>query len=112
MVIKREPDAAMREALARWARAATRNGYHFWAQISHAGRQTQKLVNPHPKAPSTVKPGLPGGQFSELVALTIAEIEDSVRRFATCAAPAVSVLAAARQLMAQQEQWLASRRAG
>lgn len=86
VVIEREPDAAMREALARWARAATRNGNHFWAQISHAGRQTQKLVNPHPKAPSAVKLGLPGGQFGDPVALTIAEIEDIVRRFAICAA--------------------------
>ena len=86
VVIEREPDAAMREALARWARAATRNGNHFWAQISHAGRQTQKLVNPQPKAPSAVKLGLPGGQFGQPVALTIAEIEDIVRRFAVCAA--------------------------
>jgi len=86
VVIEREPDAAMREALARWARAATRNGNHFWAQISHAGRQTQKPVNPHPKAPSAVKLGLPGGQFGQPVALTIAEIEEIVRRFALCAA--------------------------
>ncbi len=86
VVIEREPDAAMREALARWARAATRNGNHFWAQISHAGRQTQKPVNPHPKAPSAVKLGLPGGQFGQPVALTIAEIEEIARRFAICAA--------------------------
>ena len=51
VVIDREPDAAMRAALARWAQAATRNGNQFWAQVSHAGRQTQKIVNPRPKAP-------------------------------------------------------------
>ena len=86
VVIDREPDAALRAALASWARTATRNGNHFWAQISHAGRQTFKIVNPHPKAPSAVKLGLPGGQFGEPVALTIPEIEEIVRRFGICAA--------------------------
>ncbi|MCB1706201.1 MAG: NADH:flavin oxidoreductase/NADH oxidase family protein [Halioglobus sp.] len=86
VIIDREPDAAMRAALSRWAAAATRNGNHFWAQISHAGRQTQKNVNRHPKAPSPVKVGLPGGQFGEPVALTTTEIEDIVRRFGVCAA--------------------------
>jgi 2,4-dienoyl-CoA reductase-like NADH-dependent reductase (Old Yellow Enzyme family) len=86
VIIDREPNAHMQAALSSWATAATRNGNHFWAQISHAGRQTQKNVNPHPKAPSPVKIGLPGGQFGEPVALTIAEIEDIVRRFGVCAA--------------------------
>ena len=86
VVIDREPDAAMRSALADWARAGTRGGNHLWAQISHAGRQTQKNVNPHPKAPSAVKLGLPGGQFGEPVALTAAEIQDIVQRFGVCAA--------------------------
>jgi 2,4-dienoyl-CoA reductase-like NADH-dependent reductase (Old Yellow Enzyme family) len=86
VIIDREPDAAMREALSRWAQAGTRNGNHLWAQISHAGRQTQRNVNPHPKAPSAVKLGLPGGQFGEPVALTVAEIGEIVRRFGVCAA--------------------------
>ncbi len=86
VIIDREPDAAMRAALASWAKAASRNGNHVWAQISHAGRQTQKVVNPHPKAPSAVKLGLPGGQFGQPVALTTAEIEEIVRRFALAAA--------------------------
>ena len=54
-------------ALSRWAAAATRNGNHFWAQISHAGRQTMKPVNPHPKAPSAVTVDLPGGQFGQRI---------------------------------------------
>jgi 2,4-dienoyl-CoA reductase-like NADH-dependent reductase (Old Yellow Enzyme family) len=86
VIVDREPDEAMHSALSRWAKTATRNGNHFWAQISHAGRQTQKNVNPHPKAPSPVKIGLPGGQFGEPVALTIPEIENIVRRFGVCAA--------------------------
>ncbi|GGC89508.1 NADH:flavin oxidoreductase/NADH oxidase family protein [Halopseudomonas salina] len=86
VVIDCEPDAAMHAALSSWAKAATRNGNHFWAQISHAGRQTMKMVNPHPKAPSPVKLGLPGGQFGEPVALEKDEINEIVRRFAQCAA--------------------------
>jgi len=84
--IDRAPDAAMQAALSRWAKAATRNGNHFWAQISHAGRQTMKMINPHPKAPSPVKLGLPGGQFGEPVALQKDEIDEIARRFAQCAA--------------------------
>jgi 2,4-dienoyl-CoA reductase-like NADH-dependent reductase (Old Yellow Enzyme family) len=85
VVIDREPNEQMKAALASWAQAGTRQGNHFWAQISHAGRQTQSNVNPHPKAPSAVKLGLPGGQFGEPVALTEAEIQDIVGRFALCA---------------------------
>jgi 2,4-dienoyl-CoA reductase-like NADH-dependent reductase (Old Yellow Enzyme family) len=86
VIIDREPNDKMRTALKTWADAATRGGNHFWAQIAHAGRQTQKMVNPHPKAPSPVKLGLPGGQFGEPVALTVEEIADIVRRFGVCAA--------------------------
>jgi 2,4-dienoyl-CoA reductase-like NADH-dependent reductase (Old Yellow Enzyme family) len=86
VVIEREPSAGMQAALAHWAKAATRNGNHFWAQLSHAGRQTMKNVNPHPGAPSAVKVGLPGGQFGEPVALTVPEIEEIVRRFGIAAA--------------------------
>ena len=86
VVIDREPDAAMRAALATWAQAATRNGNHFWAQISHAGRQTQKIVNKAPKAPSAVKLGLPGGQFGQPVAMTEQDIVEVIRRFGLCAA--------------------------
>ncbi|MEM1132329.1 MAG: NADH:flavin oxidoreductase/NADH oxidase family protein [Pseudomonadota bacterium] len=81
-------DEAMDEslsALSDWAAQATANGNHFWAQLSHSGRQTMKLVNPEPKAPSAVKLGLPGGQFGTPVALTIEEIGDIVTRFATAA---------------------------
>lgn len=85
VIIDRPPNAEMKSALARWAKAGTRNGNHFWAQISHAGRQTQKPVNPNPKAPSAVKIDLPGGQFGEPVALTISEIEDINQRYVNCA---------------------------
>ncbi|WOJ93330.1 NADH:flavin oxidoreductase/NADH oxidase family protein [Congregibacter variabilis] len=85
VVVDRVPDAVMKDALASWASAATAAGNHAWVQISHAGRQTLKTVNPHPKAPSAVKLGLPGGQFGEPVALTSEEISELVQRFAIAA---------------------------
>ena len=74
------PDA--KAAWARWAAAATESGTQAWVQISHAGRQTQKIVNPQPKAPSAVKLALPGGQFGTPVPLTEREILDLIDRFA------------------------------
>ena len=79
------PDDDMVAALKRWTTAATRSGNHFWAQISHAGRQTMKAVNPHPKAPSAIKLGLPGGQFGMPVALDEAEIFNLIGRFGQAA---------------------------
>ena len=72
-------------ALQKMAAAGTRNGNHLWAQISHAGRQTQKIVNPSPKAPSAVRLRLPQSQFGEPVALTAEEIESVIERFVNCA---------------------------
>jgi 2,4-dienoyl-CoA reductase-like NADH-dependent reductase (Old Yellow Enzyme family) len=88
VIIDREPDEAMKTALASWAAAGTQGGNHLWMQISHAGRQTMASVNPHPKAPSAVKLGMPGGQFGDPVALTHAEILDLIGRFAIAAGAA------------------------
>ena len=85
VVIDGEPAAGRQAALARWAAAATGAGNAAWVQLSHAGRQTMKKVNPHPKAPSAIKLGLPGGQFGEPVALTETEIAELPGRFATAA---------------------------
>ena len=85
VVIDEEPRPEMLAALREWTTLATRNGNHFWAQINHAGRQTQKAVNPTPKAPSSVKLGLPGGQFGEPVEMTQDDISDVVERFVRCA---------------------------
>lgn len=85
VVIDREPDAEMKTALSNWVQSATRGGNHFFAQISHAGRQTMKAVNPNPKAPSPVKLGIPGGQFGVPAALTQDEILDIIHRFGVAA---------------------------
>ena len=85
VVIDSAPDAQMIAALTRWAKAATRGGNHFWAQISHSGRQTPAVVNRHPKSASDVKLALPGGQFGQPEPLTLDEIADLVRRWAVAA---------------------------
>ncbi len=85
VIIDRPPDAEMRAALERWAKAGTADGTQLWMQISHAGRQTPALVNKTPRAPSAVKLGLPGGQFGTPVALTSAEITDLIDRYVAAA---------------------------
>lgn len=79
-----EDDAAL-TALQLTTNAARRGGGHFWAQISHAGRQTPKAINPNPPAPSAVKLDLPGGNFGTPRALAESEIEDLIGRFAHAA---------------------------
>lgn len=85
VIIDGKPDKELHKALSRWSRTATRGGNQFWAQISHAGRQTPKNVNPNPKAPSAVKLEIPGGQFGDPVELSELEIRDIVRRFGIAA---------------------------
>lgn len=48
-------DETMIPKLKKWTAAGTVNGNHLLAQISHSGRQTNRFVNPHPKAPSEVQ---------------------------------------------------------
>lgn len=117
VVIDRAPDGDMMDRLRRWAAAATRGGNHFWPQLSHSGRQTPALVNGHPKSPSDVRLGLPGGQFGEPVPLTQTEIADLVGRWATAAAACrdagctgVQVHAAHGYLVSQFLSPLANRR--
>ena len=86
VIIDHEPDEALATALASWADTATRGGNAFWAQISHAGRQTPKNVNPSPKAPSAVPLEIPGGRFGVPVELSEFEIHDIARRFGIAAA--------------------------
>ncbi|MEE4537062.1 MAG: NADH:flavin oxidoreductase/NADH oxidase family protein [Erythrobacter sp.] len=85
VVIEKEPDAGMAARLTAWAKAGTRGGHHLWAQISHAGRQTPKLVNRAPKSCSDVPLALPGGQFGQPTPLTRSEIAELVERWANAA---------------------------
>ena len=85
VILQGEQDEAALAGLRAMACAGIRAGGHIWMQISHAGRQTQVTVNPHPKAPSAVPVGLPGKQFGMPVALTEAEIRELVEGFGVAA---------------------------
>ncbi|MEN0065036.1 MAG: NADH:flavin oxidoreductase/NADH oxidase family protein [Myxococcota bacterium] len=85
VVVQGPPNAAQREALARWATSATRGGNACFVQLSHAGRQTQTQVNRKPKAPSAKRVRIPGGQFGVPVPLSGDEIRDLIDRFAIAA---------------------------
>ncbi|WP_298163936.1 NADH:flavin oxidoreductase/NADH oxidase family protein [Novosphingobium sp.] len=85
VIIHGTQDEAALAGLRAMASAGTRAGGHIWMQISHAGRQTQVTVNPHPKAPSAVAVGLPGKQFGLPEALTEPEILDLIERFGVAA---------------------------
>ncbi len=76
------------DRLKAWSGAARQAGADIWMQISHAGRQTPKIVAKEPVAPSAVEPGLPGGTFGRPRALTGDEIEDVIKRFAHAASVA------------------------
>lgn len=73
-------DEAMLLKLKKWAAAGKENGNQFWVQISHSGRQTNRFVNPSPKAPSEVqlhKIGL----FGKPIAMLEADIQQVISGF-------------------------------
>ena len=67
--------------LRQWARAAREGGADIWMQLSHAGRQSPKIVATEPVAPSAVELGLPGGTFAKPRALNTHEIEAIIQKF-------------------------------
>ncbi len=73
------------DGLARWAEAAKSRGAALIMQVSHAGRQTPKLINARPAAPSPVPLGLPGGQFGAPRAIVIEEIKAVIEGFGRAA---------------------------
>ncbi|OIJ27686.1 NADH:flavin oxidoreductase/NADH oxidase family protein [Nocardioides luteus] len=78
-------DERSADDLAEWAQIAKAGGSKVWVQINHPGRQTPRTLTAHPVAPSAVAVPGTGGLFAEPRALTEAEIEDLIRRFATTA---------------------------
>ena len=78
-------DRSQLAALEAMAEAGTTNGAHLWMQISHAGRQTPKLVATEPVGPSEIPVALPGGRFGKPRALSGDEIRDVIERFALAA---------------------------
>jgi len=81
VVIEGSQGGSRLEALKAMAEAAQTNGAKVIMQISHAGRQTPKVVNPSPLAPSAVTLGLPGGTFGQPRSMTAAQLLDVEARF-------------------------------
>lgn len=83
VVIDGPPSNAHAVMLAKWAEACNAGGGKTVMQLSHAGRQTQKLVNPQPDAPSAIAVDLPGGQFGTPRAMTGDDIKKLIDKYAT-----------------------------
>jgi 2,4-dienoyl-CoA reductase-like NADH-dependent reductase (Old Yellow Enzyme family) len=67
--------------LADMAKAAKAHGAQIWAQLNHAGRQTQKMINRNPKAPSHIGLKMGNGRFATPTPLSAAEIEKAIEAF-------------------------------
>lgn len=70
-----------------WAQAGQRHGNHIWMQLNHPGKQSPKMLNKAPVAPSAV-PFRKDMQamFATPRAMTEQEIHDTIGRFARSAA--------------------------
>jgi len=76
-----QSDEQMQALSAMAAAGRVRDG-HIWMQISHAGRQSPKLIATEPVAPSAIgEVALPGGMFAKPRALSVEEIRDVIARF-------------------------------
>lgn len=79
-------------ALTMLTRAGRSEDAHFWAQLSHTGRQVSDAINSQPLSPSTVQLQVLRGaglSFAPPRAMTDAEIADVLHRFATAARLAI-----------------------
>lgn len=85
-VVLDDEDERALPALARWAQAARSGGAALWLQLNHPGRQTPRVFDPAPVAPSAVPLAVGGRAFAAPRALADAEIHDLVTRFARAAA--------------------------
>ena len=76
------------EALRRWAESAA--GAVTFVQLAHPGRQTNRVVQPRPVAPSDGPAVAIAGAFGRPRALTLAEIAEVRARFVDAAARVVA----------------------
>jgi len=82
VVIDGTPSNEYAVMLAKWADVSKAGGGKVVMQLSHAGRQTQKMVNPEPDAPSAIAVDLPGGQFGTPRAMTGDDIQRLIEKYA------------------------------
>lgn len=81
-------DGGGRRQLAALARAGTARGAHFWAQLSHTGRQVSSHINPAPLSCSDVEIDVirsAGFSFARPRPMTEAEIAHAIGQFAFAA---------------------------
>lgn len=81
VVVEDDADIDMLRA---WAAAGQAGGGRIWMQISHPGRQCTVVVNSRPLAPSAEKLRLLG-LFGTPKAMTTADIDDAIARYANTA---------------------------
>src|SRR5262245_16404007 len=82
VVVEDERDLPM---LAKWAASGKSKGAQMWMQINHPGRQSPRFLSSEPVAPSAVPIKVGGAVFAMPRALTEAEIEAIIERFAKTA---------------------------
>ena len=85
VIVDGEADEAHLHGLSSWVRTATAHGSHVWAQLSHSGRQTPRMVNAHPLSPSATRMGLPGWLFGRPREMSPLEIDAVAEKFASAA---------------------------
>lgn len=71
-----------------YAQAGTHAGNHFWAQLSHTGRQVDEQINGAPLSPSDVEIDFPRGAgyaFARPRIMSEADIENVIAQFAFAA---------------------------
>jgi 2,4-dienoyl-CoA reductase-like NADH-dependent reductase (Old Yellow Enzyme family) len=81
-------DDTGRAQLARLAEAGTSQGAHFWAQLSHTGRQVSSYINPAPLSSSDVEIDVirnAGFSFAKPKPMTEADIGHAIDQFAFAA---------------------------
>ena len=79
-------------ALSAVAAAGKAGGSHFWAQLSHAGRQVSAAINLAPLSPSSIEIDVPrslGYSFAAPREMTEADIDRTISQFALAALYAV-----------------------
>jgi 2,4-dienoyl-CoA reductase-like NADH-dependent reductase (Old Yellow Enzyme family) len=113
-------DESGRVQLSRLAEAGRSRGAHFWAQLSHTGRQVNSEINTAPLSPSDVDVDVirdAGFSFATPRPMIVAEIRHAVDQFAFAAAEVqnagftgVSLHAAHGYLISQFLSPLANRR--
>lgn len=72
------------DSFTKWAATVTRHDTHFWVQLNHAGRQTNRFMTHRPLAPSVVQLNKMG-LFGRPRAMSEHDIETVIANFVTAA---------------------------